>query len=285
MNGENGNIRKCIGCGRCSGICSNTDPFKVMMYMNYLAADAKIPDSFFEFGYVMPLPNRSENYPIPEWKGDDAYILPGCIVKCRFPFLEYAAWAALNVLDIKCSELPDSGCCTFPIHFRGLTDSERNSIKNKMCNGKKNIVTLCPGCADELVAAGEDAELIVKFLYKHIKKLSQLKKVNLKVALQPGCHSNEFLEEFDAVIRSVGAKPIGNKMGCCGKSVIDVGNPNMDERQKEIAGADAVIVACPSCFSKYDAVPSGVPVLHIVELVALAAGNGRSLEFHNLRFP
>ena len=49
--------------------------------------------------------------------------------------------------------------------------------------------------------------------------------------------------------------------------------------------ADAIIVGCPMCQSKYDAVPGGKPVMHLAELVAAALGNRRSLECHTIPVP
>ncbi|MGN0098696.1 MAG: hypothetical protein ACI38Y_05160 [Candidatus Methanomethylophilaceae archaeon] len=52
----------------------------------------------------------------------------------------------------------------------------------------------------------------------------------------------------------MGNTDIGNRMGCCGKST-DVAGPLMEECMQECADADIVIVGCPMCLVKYDALP------------------------------
>ena len=54
----------------------------------------------------------------------------------------------------------------------------------------------------------------------------------------------------------------------------------MSERQKDMEGADAVVVGCPSCFIRYDSRDNGIRVLHISELVAMASGIDRTLRYH-----
>lgn len=285
MNGEDGNVTLCIGCGRCSSVCSSTNPFKVMMYMNCKESNAKIPDAFYETGYVMQAgnhPSRTELPYIPT--GDDAYLMAGCTVECKLPFLKYATGIAMDAIGIKHSELPNPTCCTFPVPFRSLSDSERDEYKIKMGDQAKDreIITICPGCADELKNSGVNARHITKLLYENKNKISELPGVSLKVALEPGCALEYFTKEFEDIVRATGATPIGNKIGCCGKSIKGVSNQLMIERQDEIKGADAVIVGCPFCTFKYDSTVNGVPVLHISELIALAAGNSSTQKYHRL---
>ena len=61
--------------------------------------------------------------------------------------------------------------------------------------------------------------------------------------------------------------------------------PLREERMRECAGADIVVVGCPMCLVKYDALPEGKPVVHISELVAMAAGDRESLGFHSIQIP
>ena len=46
-----------------------------------------------------------------------------------------------------------------------------------------------------------------------------------------------------------------------------------------------MVVGCPMCLVKYDALPEGKPVVHISELVAMAAGDRESLGFHSIQIP
>ena len=211
--------------------------------------------------------------------------MSGCTVECKLPFLKNATAVAIDAMGIKHSELPNSTCCTFPIPFRSLSDSERDEYKLKMGHQAKNkeIITICPGCAEELNNSGVNARHISKLLYENKNKISELPGVSLKVALEPGCALEYFSKEFEEIVRATGATPIGNKIGCCGKSVKGVSNQLMIERQTEIKDADAVIVGCPFCTFKYDTAPNGIPVLHISELIALAAGNSATQKYHRLK--
>ena len=69
--------------------------------------------------------------------------------------------------------------------------------------------------------------------------------------------------------------------GCCGKAVKDVSGKLMRERQESMKGCDAAVVACPACYMFYDNCQDGIPVFHISELVALAAGDRSCLKYHS----
>ena len=86
------------------------------------------------------------------------------------------------------------------------------------------------------------------------------------------------------VVDAMGYENINNQMGCCGKNV-SVSVPLMEERMQECARADLIVVGCPMCFTKYDSQPDGKPVVHIAELVAMAAGCRGSLDLHTIRVP
>ena len=77
---------------------------------------------------------------------------------------------------------------------------------------------------------------------------------------------------------------IGNQMGCCGKNT-DVAGSLVAERMEECAKADVIVVGCPMCLVKYDALPEGKPVVHISELVAMASGDKKSLGYHTVPIP
>ena len=101
--------------------------------------------------------------------------------------------------------------------------------------------------------------------------------------------TNKYLIQLNrnlrAVAKATGADVMDNVSGCCGKTVEGVRDGLMAERQAEVAGADVIIVSCPMCFSMYDNFAGGKPVMHIVELVALASGDSSSLKFHKIPVP
>lgn len=284
MNGEDGNILYCIGCGKCSEACTNTDPVYVMMHMHCVALNAKIPESYYITGLVAPIqenPAREELPYIPS--GDDAYLMAGCTVECSVPHLKYAAGVALNAINIKNSELPNASCCTLPVVFRSVSDETREEYKQKMNTGSKEIITICSGCSEELTISGLNAKHISDVFYEKLSEISKLRGVSLNVAIEPGCGLESSLDKFNEIAKAAGATLVGNKTGCCGKSVKDISGKLMAERQEEIKGADAVVVGCPLCAYKYDKVPGGTPVLHISELIALASGDDSTLKYHNLK--
>ena len=286
MIGGNGNVTSCIGCLNCSNACNVTDPSRVIMYLNCIESGAKIPDLFYDTGYSIKQTEQLSRTELPpKWNGNDIYLMPGCFVEGKFPFLKYATSVVMNAVGIGCCEIPNSKCCMFPVPFRIMTDEERDDYKEKMNpNDGKDIVTLCPGCAAELEETGMDAKHVVQLLHSHLDSISKFKGVKLKVALQPGCHIMiHYPKEFEDLVRATGATLIGNRIGCCGKSVKDISEKLMKERQEDIKDADAVITGCPSCMFRYDNVKDGVPVLHIIELLALATGDSSTQKYHKLK--
>jgi heterodisulfide reductase subunit B len=142
------------------------------------------------------------------------------------------------------------------------------------------LVTLCGGCSEELSDDGVKAEHIVSFLHRNIDKLPRFPE-GYKVAMEPGCAVEPIAGEMKDIIAALGCEVVNKTYGCCGKSA-PVAVPLMAERQKECSGADFVIVACPMCQVKYDSYEGGLPVVHIAELVAMAAGDNATLGFHKI---
>jgi heterodisulfide reductase subunit B len=96
--------------------------------------------------------------------------------------------------------------------------------------------------------------------------------------------------KFEQVVRALGATVVdyATKMDCCGNALDRVGErqASLDMLGRKLAdvaaeGADALVVACPSCFLQFDlnqatmlreSKEAGVPVFYITELIALALG-------------
>ncbi len=281
MAGEDGNILDCIGCGGCTRVCNNTDPTFVMMYMRSKAKGSVLSELYKETGFVMSKSDLSRSELPPVWGGDN-YLMSGCTVEAKAPFLKYAATVALRNLDEMCMELPVNSCCTYPLPFRQLTNDERNGYKRKIGNssGGKKIITICPGCDAELRKSGISAVNFVNLAAAHLDRVPVFKDGGLKVAIEPGCHYDDIYDDLVKVVEATGVEHIGNKFGCCGKSIPKVSEGLMKERQEEISGADAVVVACPMCFHMYDSVPNGMPVIHLVELLSMAVGDWSTLKYH-----
>ena len=90
----------------------------------------------------------------------------------------------------------------------------------------RKIITLCPGCSNEMSSAGADAVHIVDIYHQNIQKLKEMNPVNLKVAVQPGCHLLHKTAEFKEVVSSIpGIELIDLPIGCCGKMVEGISGP------------------------------------------------------------
>ncbi len=283
MVGNDEGVIHCIGCGNCSKVCRRSDPYTVMRDLLCLAKGVHVSEVFKETGYSMPqkdMPARTEL--VPEWEGNDVYIMPGCVIKCKAPYVEYATAVALKDMGVGCSELPGNTCCMHPIQFREMTEFERRDYKKRMgdTSGSKDLVTLCGGCSDELLFSGVDATHIVSFLRQHLDALPRFEKP-LKVAVEPGCSESVSVKEMREVVEAMGCEVVNTKTGCCGKYA-DVSERLMKDREEECAGADVIVVGCPMCLVRYDDHPDGLPVVHMSELVAMAAGDLSTLDHHKI---
>lgn len=281
VNGIDTNVQYCIGCGNCSVVCKQLDPAKLIQRLIFIIKDKKLPDYVSETGYI--LPKNTMVCPEPQWIGDDVSIMPGCIVACKAPFIEYAASIALKKMGIKAQRIPKSVCCTHPVVFRSYSDEECRNIIDEMSDSAENsdVVTLCGGCSYEFTKTGHDAQHIIHFFYTNMDRLP-LTKNPLKVALEPGCAAMPLLDEMITIIKHMGFEYVENEAGCCGKS-IEMAPEMMKERIFASKDADAIIVGCPMCFLKYDSATEGKPVMHISELVSFAFGDDESLKYHNIR--
>lgn len=137
-----------------------------------------------------------------------------------------------------------------------------------------------------------------------IRRLSGNRLSRLSVAIHPGCHlyradSREATREkprmLEEIVEATGAKEVeyGIKRFCCGyphRVVEEEFSLKMMlarklQRMWE-AGADCVVVTCPACNIQFEfgqlelkrryniAFDSGLPVIHVIELVALGIGIG-----------
>lgn len=221
MMGDNSKVFGCIGCGNCSRICDKTDPKTVMLSVYSIMLDKKPSYTFIKTG----LSRRIEYEPsrgvlVPMWTGNDVYVMPGCIVKCLVPFLEYASSVAIKSMGIKCMELPKFTCCMYPIQFGSMDDNDRYSYIKRM--GKvadgKNIITLCAGCSEMMLRFGVRCEHIIQYLYKNIDMLPKLGGEIIKVLVEPGCAATSFSSELFDIVKAIGCDIINDKFGCCGKS-------------------------------------------------------------------
>ena len=278
ISGE-GDITQCIACGNCSQVCRRSDPYAVMRDLLALAKDVHPSKAFSEYGSTMP---PAENPVDPGWDGDEVSIMPGCVVSGKLPYLRHAARVAVSSVGKTSKELEGWTCCMHPVMFRELGEMVRRGYRIEM--GRKSagseLVTLCGGCSDELKNDNVVCDHIVLFLHRNIDRLPKLPRT-FRVAMEPGCASMRDRAEMKEVLERMGCEIVNKTMGCCGKSA-PVAVPLMAERQEECSGAEFIVVGCPMCQFKYDSYEGGLPVMHVSELVALAAGDTETLRYHRI---
>ncbi len=256
------------------------------MYLKAELSNAKVPESFIRTGYVIPPASDEWKSQVPAYEGgNDLYLIPGCKVEGVVPFLKYATWKAFDAIGIGISELPGNTCCMYPVPFRVMEEPIRNGYKYAMRTTArgKDMVTLCSGCTNEFGMSGVYAPHVATYMTKYLDKIRKLPGVRLKIALEPGCSGERFLTDIRAVVEATGARICNDRYGCCGKNVDGINSRLMAEREAECEGADAIVVCCPNCMVFYDKYHGGLPVLHITELLAMAAGDTNTVKFHHIR--
>ncbi|MHA1339955.1 MAG: CoB--CoM heterodisulfide reductase iron-sulfur subunit B family protein [Promethearchaeota archaeon] len=148
-----------------------------------------------------------------------------------------------------------------------------------------------------------------------IKKLVKKPLNGLKVATHTGCHyarPSDWIQWddpldpkcLDELVMAVGAEPVKytEKTLCCG-SAVDRTNSKiaLEIARRKLqsiadAGAQCIVLNCPSCFQQFDTVQRlvnkefgtnfKIPVLYITELIALSFGYSPSeigLKFHTIK--
>ena len=279
MSGDDSTVTSCIGCGNCSRACTHTDPQTAMLALINIVKDLKVPESFDDTGFVM-YPNGYDG-PMPVDTGGDVYVMPGCVVKCRAPFIEYAMFRVIGALGMSCSELPGFKCCMYPAQLWSIPEEVREGYRVDMGRSAEGhpIVTLCAGCEELMVRSDVDAVHAIPFIHANMDRLPETEPLGMRVALEPGCTASAYMDMLRDIAERLGCVVVGGSTGCCGKGS-KVSGELMRERQDECTGADVIIVGCPMCFIKYDRYPEGLPVMHVSELVACALGDRASLEHH-----
>lgn len=276
-----GDITLCIQCGKCSQVCFRTDPFRVMRDCLAHYKDQHPSDTYYETGFILP---PAEESPDPGWDGDDVCVIPGCVVEGRLPYLKHACRVAINAVGRASHQISTSTCCLRPSMFSELGDMGRRPVRTRMVAGNEKgvLVSLCGGCAEEFTHDGIMVEHVLSYLFGNIDSLPVSSR-SFKVALEPGCTMESHYMEMKAVVEKMGFIVVNKTYGCCGSKKPPL-NQMLEEREEECAEADLIILNCPYCLTKYDKYPGGKPCLHIVELVALAAGDESTLDLHNIRF-
>lgn len=282
MAGGEGGLDQCIMCGNCQRACRRSDPFAVIRGLIYMEQGMSVSDTFRRTGFTRaPAEDRCIE---AKWEGDEICVMLGCVVDGMAPFIEYATAEAMKAIGVGACRLPGEMCCLHPIQFLGMPDNEKRELKTEMCESAegRRIVTLCAGCSDELITISNDVQHIIEFLYGRIDDLPSFGR-RMKVGMEPGCSAEPMRKKMRAVLERMNCEIVNSTMGCCGKNA-PVAAALMKDREEECSGAEIIVVGCPMCFIKYDSQKEGIPVVHMAELVAMAAGKNDSLKFHKIAF-
>jgi len=227
---------------------------------------------------------------------------PDPVVTERLQREMWLALAARNLAIAEKSGLDLATVCNgcYETLFEAIDALKTNTIlREKVANALNRVGTPIP--------QRKDLRHIIEILFEdigvdEIARLSSKRLSKLNVAVHPGCHlyrshSREKTQEkpkmFEQIVAATGATPVdyGITRFCCGyphRVVEEEFSLKMMLARKLQrvwdAGADCVVVSCPACNiqfefgqlelkRKYDiAFDSGIPVVHVVELVALALG-------------
>lgn len=279
MAGGEPDLSQCIVCGTCSRVCRRSDPFTVVRLLKADEEGISVSETYRRTGFVRE-PAQGPGI-APEWTGDEALLMSGCVVRSMAPYLEYAGAEALRAVGLRPGPMPSESCCLHPIQFIDMAGAERRGRLEGLCSpaGGRRIVTLCPGCDEELSAVCPDEAHIIRVLHERMDALPRLP--GIRVGMEPGCSAEGMAREMRAVLEAMGCEVVNLGHGCCGKSA-PVAGALMMEREAECEGADVIVVGCPMCLTRYDSREGGLPAVHISELVAAAAGRPESLQFHRI---
>ncbi len=277
MAGGEGDLDMCILCGTCSAVCRRSDPFTVIRDLIYEAQGLEVSEVYRETGFIRAPAERELE---PEWEEGDVHVMLGCTVNGAVPYVEHAASVAMKTMGVRASRLPNESCCLHPIQFMAVPEHERRGRMAELGSSEKELVTLCAACAEEIGKVCDGVSHIIPFMHRHLDDLPAFGR-RMKVGMEPGCSAAGFEKEMRAVLERMNCEVVNWSTGCCGKNS-PVAPALLAEREAECAGAEVIVVGCPMCLVKLDAVEGGAPVVHIAELAAMAAGRGESLRYHRI---
>jgi len=192
-----------------------------------------------------------------------------------------------------------------------------NARLHSIASGRR-IVTLCEGCnlslsesSKMLKENGKEARETIselgyetsisdvsgslQFIYENLDTLKERIKrpIKMKLAAFPGCHceyvcskkGSDATQMMKSILEAVGSDPIGPTTNdlCCGGGVVgtdqELDRKILSETICSFNGADAVAVACPFCFMRFD-MSAKFRTYHVAELVAIALGHEDTVKYH-----
>ncbi|MHA1593108.1 MAG: (Fe-S)-binding protein [Candidatus Baldrarchaeia archaeon] len=228
----------------------------------------------------------------------------GCMERQRYHELADATIKLLEKLGVEFERLKDETCCGGPLLMTGfLEDFKRVASDNSRRfteAGIKEIITPCPMCAKTFrqdykkyveewtINAIHLTELISDLLIR--KKVKFSKEVPLRCWYHDPCHLGRHLQIYDAPRNILNQIPGLNVIEiegytrefawCCG-GPIRISFPALADKisnqictRAKNAKADAIIVACPTCYHSisFAAFEHEIKVYDISQVVCAALG-------------
>jgi heterodisulfide reductase subunit B len=220
--------------------------------------------------------------------------------------LDKDTWLALAARNLCVAEAANKGIMTL---CTGCAMTLKSANHEMMCShhSKEKVNAILSKVGKEYAGTLPSVRHIAQVLYDEvgvdaIKEKVQRPLSGFKVALHHGCHflrPSEIIKfddpfhptKVDELVRATGAESVDytEKMLCCGHGVSsespDIATSMNLKKFRSIAkaGAQAIVVLCPSCYLRLEAGQRDVkkkfgeefvlPVLHLTDLLALAFGH------------
>lgn len=254
----------------------------------------------------------------------------GCVMPAKMPWAESAVMKTLPRLGIDIAYLEKSTCCPragvwISVDKRvWLTLASYNLLQAE--GQGRDVMVSCNGCYVTLYEANkvlkEDPKMLeevntylgaagkhydasirvrhfLEVLYEDVgieRIRKEGKKLNVKVAIHPGCHMRIFadghiVKYFTEILEALGVEivPYGLEQMCCGlqANLADRDFATYDRAKRKMDAimatkADALVLVCAGCYDQFERAVAtlrkkdnydfNVPVIHLAELLAVSFG-------------
>lgn len=254
----------------------------------------------------------------------------GCVMPAKMPWAEAAIMKTLPRLGVDLTYLEKSTCCPragvwISVDKRvWLTLASYNLLQAEQAG--RDVMVSCNGCYvtlyeankllkedpkalaevnEYLAAAGKHFNASVRvrhlleILYEDVgidRIRRESKKLNIRVAIHPGCHMRIFqdghlVRYFTELTEALGVEivPYGSERMCCGlqANLADRDFATYDRAKRKFddikaQDVDALVLVCSGCYDQFERTIAGlrkkdgynfdVPVIHLAELLAISYG-------------
>jgi glycolate oxidase iron-sulfur subunit len=215
-------------------------------------------------------------------------VFTGCSINYLFPFLGDSLINVLNHIGYEVILPKGEVCCGSPLRGLGMEEEAIvHAEKNLSIFGKLNveaILSLCPTCSltikseyPKLIGRGLENAMDISSFF--IDKLGIADPIGKSAVYHDPCHLSHGLgirKEPRELIKKAGFELLDSGVsGCCGfGGVFCFTNQEISRKllvkstEKLLAtGAEAIVTSCPGCMLQFSRKKTGLPVLHLIELL------------------